>query len=187
MVEVYNAHLVLLYLSALLTDRKGNTFSSSCHQQVHIRCISTTNLDKTMKITSVKKSTSREETMAEEPVKGDDKTSSDVSEEAPVPVPELSNMSLFHQLFAPGTMETDVSEDSQYDSQDSRSQFTDMTGSLDEDEDDAHDDSTGEPSTSSTLIKFDRDLRARHRAACKNMTVRKEFSSMRLGGSLCCR
>ena len=83
-------------------------------------------------------------------------------------------MSLFHQLFAPDTMETDVSEDSQFDSLGSASQYTDMTGSIDEDdESEANDESTGEASQTSTLIKFDRDLRSRHRAACKNMTVRE--------------
>jgi hypothetical protein len=118
--------------------------------------------------TSMKRSKSKEEAMPVKPANNDDKTTTDISEEAP---PDQGKMSLFHRLFAPGSMETDVSEDSQYDSQDSRSQFTDMTGSLDEEDEEGHDDSTGEPSATSTLIKFDRDLRARHRAACKNMTV----------------
>ena len=49
-----------------------------------------------------------------------------------------------------------------------------MSGSIDEDEEsDANDESTAEASQTSTLVKFDRDLRARHRAACKNMTVRR--------------
>lgn len=89
---------------------------------------------------------------------------------------DLEKMSLFDRLFAPDSMESDVSEDSQFDSVDSRSQFSDTTESVDEEEDvrGEGDDSTGEPSATSTLIKFDRDLRARHRTACKNMTVRTD-------------
>ncbi|KAG7354995.1 tetratricopeptide repeat family protein [Nitzschia inconspicua] len=120
----------------------------------------------------IKGSKTQVKAMTQKPVKEDDKTATDVSEEVP-PAADNGKMSLFHRLFAPGSMETDVSDDSQYDSQDSRSQYTDMTGSLDEDEEDGHDESTGEPSASSTLIKFDRELRARHRAACKNMTSGK--------------
>ena len=101
-------------------------------------------------------------------------TVSDASER---PQEQAGRMSLFHRLFAPDTMETDVSEDSQFDSLGSASQYTDMSGSIDEyEESDANDESTAESSQTSTLVKFDRDLRARHRAACKNMTVRKTDS-----------
>jgi hypothetical protein len=96
--------------------------------------------------------------------------------------------SLFHRLFAPGSIETDVSEDSQYDSLDSHSQYTDMSGSADEDgrsgKSEGPDDSTVDGSDTSTLIKFDRDLRARHRAACKSMTVSDDSN---LAGRQCFR
>jgi hypothetical protein len=78
--------------------------------------------------------------------------------------------SLFQRLFAPGSLESEFSDDelSETESMDSGTQFTDMSGSVDSDSD--SDDST-EPSATSTQLKLDRDLRARHRAACKNMTV----------------
>jgi hypothetical protein len=106
--------------------------------------------------------------MSEKQTRDDDKTGTDVSDDDGG---ETAKTSLFHRLFAPDSIETDVSEDSDYDSQDSHSLCTDGTGSHDEDEDEDNDDSTGEPSATSTLIQFDKDLRARHRAACKNMTV----------------
>ena len=95
---------------------------------------------------------------------GDDKSSYISTEK------EEGRMSLFQRLFAPESIETDVSGDSESGSFDSATNFTDMS---DGSEDEENDESTGEPSATSTMIKFDRDLRARHRGACKNMTVRK--------------
>lgn len=88
-----------------------------------------------------------------------------ISEEFPE-----GKMSLFHQLFAPGSLETDISEDSQFDSLGSASMYSDMSGSLDEEEEE--EESAAEVSDTSTQLKMDRELRARHRSACKNMTVR---------------
>jgi hypothetical protein len=115
----------------------------------------------------------KQSSVSKEKSKEDEGTTASAASEEPQEE-EVGRMSLFHRLFAPDTMETDVSEDSQYDSLGSASQYTDVTGSIDDEDDDSevNDESTGEASQTSTLIKFDRDLRARHRAACKNMTVR---------------
>jgi hypothetical protein len=116
-------------------------------------------------------SKSKQATMSENKAKEDNKSVTDVSDDEIV---EQGKTSLFQRLFAPDSVETDVSDDSEYDSQDSRSHFTDVTGSHDEDDDEEHDDSTAERSTTSSVIQFDKDLRTRHRAACKNMTVSQE-------------
>jgi hypothetical protein len=85
---------------------------------------------------------------------------------------EEGRMSLFQRLFAPESIDTDASGDSDSGSLDSATHFSDMSGSDDED----NDDSTQQASATSSMIKFDRDLRARHRGACKNMTVRIQVS-----------
>lgn len=90
-------------------------------------------------------------------------------------------MSLFQRLFTPESVETDVSDDSESGSLDSATHFSEMSGS---EEDEENDESTAEPSTTSTMIKFDRDLRARHRGACKNMTVCKLWLSPRINVGL---
>ena len=79
---------------------------------------------------------------------------------------EEEEVGFFDRLFSPGTIDTDVSgdEDTEFDdSVGSGTIYTDMTGRSDEDSD--------ESSTASTLILFDKELRAKHRSACKNMTV----------------
>jgi len=79
----------------------------------------------------------------------------------------------FGRMFSPGTVATDVSgntgeEDSEFDgSIDSGTIYTDMSDASQSESDDSSDES----STGSTVIRFDRDLRAKHRGACKNMTV----------------
>jgi len=79
----------------------------------------------------------------------------------------------FGRLFSPGTVDTDVSgnsgeEDSAFDdSIDSGTIYTDMTGGSQSESDGSSDAST----TGSTMMRFDRELRAKHRGACKNMTV----------------
>lgn len=98
---------------------------------------------------------------------GDDKSSGVISKEKD----GKKRMSLFQRLFAPESIETDVSGDSDSETLDSATQFTDASSSDGE----KNDDSTGEPSNSSTAIRFERDLRLRHRGACKSMTVRKPF------------
>ncbi len=120
-----------------------------------------------MSIQSVGASTSSSTTitMGQNKEEGDDKSSIGFKQK------EGKHMSLFQRLFAPESIETDVSGDSESGSLDSATHFTDMSGSEEED----NDESTAEPSTTSTAIKFDRDLRARHRGACKNMTVRKLY------------
>jgi hypothetical protein len=103
-----------------------------------------------------------------EPIQGGDGASAAVISEEKE---SKKHMSLFQRLFAPESLETDVSGDSDSGSLDSATHFTDDASGSDEE----NDESTGEPSTSSSAIKFDRELRARHRGACKNMTVRKTF------------
>ena len=79
----------------------------------------------------------------------------------------------FGRLFSPGTVDTDVSgnsgeEDSEFDdSIDSGTIYTDMTGASQSESDGSSEAS----STGSTMMRFDRELRAKHRGACKNMTV----------------
>ena len=78
-----------------------------------------------------------------------------------------SDEGFFNRLFSPGTIETDVSGED-YDTEiegsvGSATYYTDITGQSD--------DSSDESSMGSTVIRFDKDLRAKHRNACKNMTV----------------
>ena len=72
-------------------------------------------------------------------------------------------LGFFESLFAPGTIDTDVSGD-EYGSMDSGTIYTQFTS-------EGSDEFTEESSTGSVMIRFDRDLRAKHRTACKNMTV----------------
>ena len=80
----------------------------------------------------------------------------------------------FGRLFSPGTVDTDVSGDDDSESagtsDDSATFLTDEKLSASESESDMSSDGD-EASTSSSLIRFDRELRAKHRSACKNMTV----------------
>lgn len=70
--------------------------------------------------------------------------------------------SIFHQFFAPGSLDTSVSSDGEDDqSQGSHSSHSSLSKSSED---------TGESSCSSTAQRFDRDLRAKHRDACKHMT-----------------
>jgi hypothetical protein len=82
----------------------------------------------------------------------------------------LEDEGFFGRLFSPGTVDTDISgDDSEFDgSIDSRTCYTDMSGS---DMSDTDISSSDENSTSTAMIRFDRELRAKHRGACKNMTV----------------
>lgn len=73
---------------------------------------------------------------------------------------EEEEMGFFERLFAPGTIDTDVSDD---EDDETGTLYTDYTGESDGD--------TYESSHGSTVIRFDKDLRAKHRSACKNMTV----------------
>jgi len=86
----------------------------------------------------------------------------------------LEEEGFFGRLFSPGTVDTDVSgsgDDSQSDGSFGSRTFcsnTDISASETE-----TDMSSSEESTSSDLIRFDRELRAKHRGACKNMTSGK--------------
>ena len=71
--------------------------------------------------------------------------------------------SIFHRFFAPASIDTSVSSDGEDDhSQGSDSSHSSLSKSSED---------TGESSCSSTAQRFDRDLRSKHRAACKHMTV----------------
>ena len=86
---------------------------------------------------------------------------------------EEEEVGFFDRLFSPGTIDTDVSgdEDTEFDgSLGSGTIYTDMTGRSDEDSDDF--------STVSTLMRFNKELRAKHRSACKNMTVGTYLSQL---------
>jgi hypothetical protein len=87
----------------------------------------------------------------------------------------LEDEGFFGRLFSPGTVDTDVSGDdiTEFDgSVDSRTCYTDMSGS---DMSDTDISSSDENSTSTAMIRFDRELRTKHRGACKNMTVGNSF------------
>lgn len=82
----------------------------------------------------------------------------------------------FGRLFSPGTVDTSVSEESrgEYDSEfdddsaESGTFGTDVSGDSKYDD---SDESSGASSTGSSIVRFDKELRAKHRAACKSMTV----------------
>ena len=86
----------------------------------------------------------------------------------------MEDEGFFGRLFSPGTVDTDVSGDddsvSDGSSDDSATIFTDEKMSASESESGMSSDGE-EASTSSSMIRFDRELRAKHRSACKNMTV----------------
>ena len=98
--------------------------------------------------------------------KRDGKSSSKIAEE------EEEENGFFGRLFFPGTVDTSVSEntgddyDSDFDeSFGSATYFSDFSGDSESGE------SSAASSTGTSLIRFDRELRAKHRAACKSMTV----------------
>ena len=67
----------------------------------------------------------------------------------------------FDRLFNPGTIDTDISGESEFDERvDSQTIFTDQSS-----------DEESIETSGSALAMFDKDLRARHRNACKSMTV----------------
>jgi hypothetical protein len=77
----------------------------------------------------------------------------------------------FDRLFNPGTIDTDVSGDeneTEFDgSECSGTIYTDMTGTSAS--------NVSDESSAESLARFDKELRAKHRSACKNMTVSVEF------------
>ena len=86
---------------------------------------------------------------------------------------------IFRQLFSPGSAATSGSEsnDDTAGSAESETRVSTLSGSMSGSVDSSDDDDAGRKSrrsrkASNSAYKFDRDLRARHRGACKNMTVR---------------
>ncbi len=71
-------------------------------------------------------------------------------------------MGFFESLFAPGTIDTDVSGD-EYD--------TEFDNSVDSGTIYSGSEGLTEESDASAMIRFDKELRSKHRSACKNMTV----------------
>jgi hypothetical protein len=95
----------------------------------------------------------------EDSVETDD---SEENEDAPEETKGVKK-SIFQKFFTPGSASTSVSSGSDDDrSRDSFSYHSSISGSSDY---------TGESSCDSSVLQFDRELRAKHRAACKNMTV----------------
>lgn len=91
-----------------------------------------------------------------------------------------SDEGFFNRLFSPGTIDTDVSGED-YDTEiegsvGSATYYTDITG--------RSDGSSDESSMGSTVIRFDKDLRAKHRNACKNMTIGKYGRAIKLFESI---
>lgn len=83
-------------------------------------------------------------------------------------IEDEEELGFFDRLFSPGTIDTNYSEyedDDQFDGSVDSGTCTDMTGSVESDG------FTEDSSTASTNIRFDKELRAKHRSACKNMTV----------------
>jgi hypothetical protein len=94
---------------------------------------------------------------------------SDRSQETPE-TEEEGKTSIFQRLFAPGSVDTSVSSQSnEDDSAGSETNLSTLSGSSGESDDGSSDNSDSEGG----LQRFDRELRAKHRGACKNMTVRK--------------
>lgn len=82
---------------------------------------------------------------------------------------EPEKASMFERLFAPASLDTSVSSHSDDDqSMGSKSNLSTLSGSTD---------GSGDSSDSSSagIRQFDRELRAKHRGACKNMTVSAGF------------
>jgi len=75
---------------------------------------------------------------------------------------EEEEMGFFESLFAPGTIDTDVSGD-EYD--------TELDNSVDSGTIYSGSEGFTEESDASAVMRFDKELRAKHRSACKNMTV----------------
>ena len=100
--------------------------------------------------------------MAKERTESQSVATMDTSEKAEK---ETAKASMFERLFAPASVDTSVSSASDDErSFDSRSHVSTLSGSSD-----GSDESSC--SSSSTAQRFDRELRAKHRSACKNMTV----------------
>lgn len=86
----------------------------------------------------------------------------------------------FDRLFNPGTIDTDISGDeTEFDdgSVDSQTIFTDYTGRSEESD-------MSEETSGSALALFDKELRAKHRNACKNMTNGKYARAIKLFESI---
>ena len=75
---------------------------------------------------------------------------------------EVEELGFFERLFSPGTVDTDISE---YEGTEFGDSVDDETIYTEEDSD------TSESSTGSNFERFDKELRGKHRSACKNMTV----------------
>jgi hypothetical protein len=84
---------------------------------------------------------------------------------------------IFRQFFSPGTADTSGSETNDDESTESGTRLSTIsasTGSMDSSDGEDVDRRSSRRSSrrpSNSTQKFDRDLRARHRGACKNMTV----------------
>lgn len=111
--------------------------------------------------------------------KRDGKSSSKIAEE------EEEENGFFGRLFFPGTVDTSVSEntgddyDSDFDeSFGSATYFSDFSGDSESGE------SSAASSTGTSLIRFDRELRAKHRAACKSMTIGKYARAIKVFESI---
>jgi len=80
----------------------------------------------------------------------------------------------FDRLFNPGTIDTDISGESEFDeSVDSQTIFTDQSS-----------DEESIETSGSALAMFDKDLRARHRNACKSMTIGKYTKAIKIFESI---
>lgn len=93
----------------------------------------------------------------------------------------------FGRLFSPGTVDTSVSENSveEFDSDfdesiDSGTYYTDIDDSQSEESDEF----TEESSHGASLVRFDKELRAKHRAACKSMTIGKYGRAIKMFESI---
>eukprot|EP00537_Pseudo-nitzschia_pungens_P003368 CAMPEP_0172367352 /NCGR_PEP_ID=MMETSP1060-20121228/20858_1 /TAXON_ID=37318 /ORGANISM="Pseudo-nitzschia pungens, Strain cf. cingulata" /LENGTH=494 /DNA_ID=CAMNT_0013091573 /DNA_START=82 /DNA_END=1566 /DNA_ORIENTATION=+ len=122
------------------------------------------------------------------PSNNDRKTKSKRVEEEEEDEEEDQNDGFFGRLFSPGTVDTSVSEntdDEEYESDSDESAgsgtyYTDVTG----DSDSGSEESSTARSNGSSLVRFDRDLRAKHRAACKSMTIGKYARAIRIFESI---
>lgn len=95
---------------------------------------------------------------------------------------ETEELGFFDRLFSPGTIDTDVScdDDTDFDgdtSVGSETIFTNTSGQ-------SRGSDSGQSSTGSNLIRFDKELRAKHRSACKNMTVGKYARAIKVFESI---
>ena len=108
----------------------------------------------------------RQSKMAKERTESQSVATMDTSEKAEKAEKETAKASMFERLFAPASVDTSVSSAASDDerSLDSHSHVSTLSGSSD-----GSDESSC--SSSSSAHRFDRELRAKHRSACKNMTV----------------